>query len=332
MFQNELAAKQPIIHRVLKQALLNKRLAHAYLFVGSDPVVKEKTAILLAQSLVCPNKNDTGWACENCETCHRIAQFNYGDFIFLNGKDISIKKETILNLQHSFNQTALEVANQKIYIINYVENSTIEALNSLLKFLEDPISQTVTGILIAMDENLVIPTIVSRCQVLTFLPTNFEVFYQSNLKAGLNDLDAYLLSKLIKDSNQSLEIVESDPYLIAKAGAIQFLEKYLINPYEALFEVQLTLFKSKNKALDDQIVKYFFEILIIFFQDCILGQENGNKWWSDMIVKYQLRDVSKYLAIVLRQKRKLNPYNNLALLIDQFVYQIQEVNTDVRNV
>lgn len=330
MFQIELENSQPLVSRVLKQSLTNNRLAHAYLFVGSDPVVKEKTALLLTQSLVCQFKNENGWACEKCETCLRVKNFSYGDFIYLDGKNSSIKKEAILNLQHSFNQTAIEVANQKIYIINYVENSTLEALNSLLKFLEDPISQTVTGILIAMDENLVLPTIVSRCQVINFLPTSYKVFFQENLKSGLSNLDAYLLSKLVKDSDLSLEIESQDSYQMAKTSAMSFLEKFINSPQEALLNIQLTLFGNKQRAVHDETVKYFLEILITFFQDCILKESEEDSWWEKMLLKYQDQDVSKYLAIILKQKRKMNPSINLPLLIDQLAYQMQEVKYDTK--
>ena len=328
MFQTELKKSQPLVSRVLKQSLTYHRLAHAYLFVGSDPVVKEKTALLLTQSLVCQFKGENGWACEKSEECLRVKNLSYGDFIFLDGKNSTIKKEAILNLQHSFNQTAIETANQKIYIINYVENSTLEALNSLLKFLEDPISQTVTGILIAMDENLVLPTIVSRCQVINFLPTSYKVFYQENLKLQINNLDAYLLSKLVKDSDLSLEIESQESYQTAKTSAMSFLEEFLKSPQEALLNIQLSLFKSKQKVIHDETIKYFLEILIIFFQDCILKESEEDSWWDMMLIKYQRLDVSKYLAIILKQKRKVNPSINLPLLIDQLVYQMQEVKYD----
>lgn len=323
LFQLELALKQPTVERILRQALTQKRLAHAYLFVGSDQNVKLKTALLLAQSLVCPEKTDV-WACEKCATCQRVSELNYGDLAFIDGSSESIKKETVLKLQQNFNQTALEVANQKIYIIKQAENATVEALNSLLKFMEDPISQQVTGILIAPTEQQLLPTIVSRCQTIKFRPHDYQEIYTANLAVGMSNIDAYFLSKLTKDRELSQDLLEQLPYVKAKECLLTVIELYPQKPNEALVEVQRNLFTSKDKNQQTATLQYFLNLLIILFQDCLLDTALVDEWWHQQLLEFRQLPITHWLTMVLNQQRKVNQYHNSPLLIDQLFFQMQE--------
>ncbi len=73
-------------------------------------------------------------------------KYNFSDMIIVDGSEETIKKEDIMHIQEEFNKTALEATGKKIYILNRVENATADAMNALLKFLEEPASD-VTAIL-----------------------------------------------------------------------------------------------------------------------------------------------------------------------------------------
>jgi len=135
MFKDILREQQPVVYHTLRNALEHNRLAHAYMFSGPSGTPKKETAYLLAQSLVC---KESGFACEVCDTCERVAHNEYADMIYLDGTSVSIKKDDILKLQHAFAKTGLEKTGKKIYVLDHAENATPDALNSLLKFLEEP--------------------------------------------------------------------------------------------------------------------------------------------------------------------------------------------------
>ena len=99
MFKDILREQQPVVYHTLRNALEHNRLAHAYMFSGPSGTPKKETAYLLAQSLVC---RESGFACEVCDTCERIAHNEYADMIYLDGTSVSIKKDDILKLQHAF--------------------------------------------------------------------------------------------------------------------------------------------------------------------------------------------------------------------------------------
>ena len=108
-FAERLQAQQPVVYQTLKHALMQKKLAHAFLFVGQKGTPRLETALLLAQSRICQHVHD-GFACEECIDCQRIAEGNYADLILLDGASKSIKKEEIRSLQERFNKTGLELS------------------------------------------------------------------------------------------------------------------------------------------------------------------------------------------------------------------------------
>ena len=62
-FAERLEAQQPVVYQTLKHALMQKKLAHAFLFAGQKGTPRLETALLLAQSLICQHVRD-GFACE----------------------------------------------------------------------------------------------------------------------------------------------------------------------------------------------------------------------------------------------------------------------------
>ena len=179
MFKDILREQQPVVYHTLRNALEHNRLAHAYMFSGPSGTPKKETAYLLAQSLVC---KESGFACEVCDTCERVAHNEYADMIYLDGTSVSIKKDDILKLQHAFAKTGLEKTGKKIYVLDHAENATPDALNSLLKFLEEPGSDMI-AILIVEQLDRVLPTIISRCQNIPFTPLRASQCYAADRKS-----------------------------------------------------------------------------------------------------------------------------------------------------
>ena len=174
MIKELLKEQQPVVYTTLKHALELDKLAHAYMFSGPAGTMKKEAAYLLAQSLVCSTH---GFACECCDTCKRIAANEFADLKYIDGTTTSIKKEDIVKLQKEFNKTGLETTGKKIYILDHAENATPDALNSLLKFLEEP-TNDMTAILIVEQMDRVLPTIISRCQNIPFTAPGFFSCYQ----------------------------------------------------------------------------------------------------------------------------------------------------------
>ena len=131
------ARQQPVAWKTLSNALRSRTYAHAYLFQGQIGTAKREMALLFAQSVFCPHSKE-GIACGECEVCRRVAALEYADLSYIDGSETSIKKADVLRLQEQFSRTSLEISPYRIYIMDHAENATPDALNSLLKFLEEP--------------------------------------------------------------------------------------------------------------------------------------------------------------------------------------------------
>ena len=158
-----LETKQPIIYRTFVRSLQSKHLSHAYLISGNPGTPLLDVAKYLAKSILCDDPDPL--ACNNCITCLRVDDKNYTDFIVYDGAKGSIKKEAVENIETQFEKTAFESKGIMIYILHLVENMSVEAINSILKFLEEP-GNEVYAFLTTNNENNVLPTIISRCQLL----------------------------------------------------------------------------------------------------------------------------------------------------------------------
>ncbi len=323
MFKTKLISEQPIAFHTLSNSLKDNKLAHSYLFVGPNDTPKKETAYLLAQSLVCRHKQV--FACEVCDDCKRISEGNYADLIYLSGQDAKIKKEDILHLQQEFSKTGLEEFNQKIYIIDYAENATPEALNSLLKFLEEPSGSSTTAILLTEQSDRILPTIRSRCQIIQFKALSRDFCYNVCVSSKYDPLDAYILANLIRNITLIDEIIEEEEYQNGRQMFKRFIDDLLDDSDKAIIDIHNDGLVAKDK--NRKVVKYFLDITIMFFADLFRFQQVSIPWYTDRV---QQMSKSSYndrhiLNILLSTRDLLISNANIGLLMDQMFYQIQEV-------
>jgi DNA polymerase III subunit gamma/tau len=156
----DVIGQDPII-TTLKNAIKNKRLAHAYLFCGSRGTGKTTLARIFAKALNCLNPNDEGEPCNSCLSCKEITGGHSLDVLEIDGAshrgidDVRQINETV--------GYAASNGGYKIYIIDEVHMLTKEAFNALLKTLEEP-PPKVMFLFATTEPHKVLPTILSRCQ------------------------------------------------------------------------------------------------------------------------------------------------------------------------
>ncbi|HEB70474.1 MAG TPA: DNA polymerase III subunit delta' [Desulfobulbus sp.] len=152
---------------LLTRVMSTGRLAHAYLFSGPDGIGKATVAREMAASLFCTEK-DTPEPCGHCPGCRQYDSGNHPDFIHVQPDGVSIKIDRIraLKKQLAFSPFA---GGMRVILIEEAQTMRREAANSLLKLLEEPPPDNLF-LLIASDAEPILPTIVSRCQVVAFAP------------------------------------------------------------------------------------------------------------------------------------------------------------------
>lgn len=156
---------QSHITNTLKNAIINKQLAQAYLFCGPRGVGKTTCARIFAKTINCFNINATGEACDTCDSC---TSFNSGSSLNVFELDAASNNlvEDIRNLVDQV-RFAPQLGQYKVYIIDEVHMLSISAFNAFLKTLEEP-PKHAKFILATTEKHKIIPTILSRCQVFNF--------------------------------------------------------------------------------------------------------------------------------------------------------------------
>ena len=216
---------QPTIYNTFVQAMQNNKLSHAYLLVGNKGVPLLEIATFLAKSLLCDDPSPL--ACNNCISCLRVDDNNYPDCIILDGEEKLISKDAVDNISHQFEKTPLETKGIMVYVLNGIEYMREEAINSILKFLEEP-QEGVYAFLTTNNENAILPTIVSRCQTLHLKSIDRNVVIEQALDLGVERSDAELLSYFYNDGELIYEIVndedESASYFACKKALEELLD------------------------------------------------------------------------------------------------------------
>lgn len=159
------------------EALTDGDLAQAYLVVGEG--TREIAQSFLVR-LLCPNAG-----CRECSVCGKLAHENHPDVRWIERAGAKISIDQIRELQRDARYRPLE-APQKVYVLADAETLSREASNSLLKLLEDPPPQMIL-LLLARHVSRLLPTILSRCQVLRIAPPNRTRVHEMLRSHGCTD-------------------------------------------------------------------------------------------------------------------------------------------------
>ncbi len=249
-----LEKEQTTAYKIFYNAFKNNQVFHAYLLSGQAGTPLLEISKFLAKSLICKNKNP--FACNSCSDCLRIDNEIYGDLIIIDGKKEPIKKESIHRIEEEFSKTSLEKSGIKIYIINLIENMTSDSVSVLLKFLEEPTENTY-AFLTTENEFRVLPTILSRTQIVHFNSIDKKILIEESLKNGVSDIDAELLSNFYNDSSSIKSESENEDYKEIKKLTLDIFSN-IKNKEELRFYFENNIVKNK---IIKQNIRFFFNEL-----------------------------------------------------------------------
>ncbi len=156
--------------KMLKQQAAQGSSRHAYILAGPQGVGKRTLALRFIQALNCPKADGNGEPCLECRACKQIEVMQFSDMQLVEMLDdkSAIIIDQIRQVQQFLSLTAYESKAKTALLLNF-QNANQQAQNALLKTLEESPGSSRLIITTDSPESL-LPTIVSRCEVLNLRP------------------------------------------------------------------------------------------------------------------------------------------------------------------
>ncbi|MEH7451822.1 DNA polymerase III subunit delta' [Gottfriedia acidiceleris] len=323
----KLSERQPVATKMLKNAVIKNRVAHAYLFEGPRGTGKRELALYYTKVLLCENVSGAT-PCGTCRNCKRVDSGNHPNVYVIEPEETSIKKHQIQQLQEEFSKTAVE-SNRKIYIIDHADRMTTNAANSLLKFLEEPVSIT-TAFLLTEQVQQILPTILSRCQSIHFNPLPTKYFEEHLVNNELQSNLVPLLARLTNSEAVALQIAEEEWFAQARDLVIELYEALLTTKKDSLLVIQQNVSrhfdtKEQLQMMLDMLVLAFKDMLYIYAeQDQNVVFKNEEPLMRQALNRISLEKITTCLEIILFAKKRLTSNANMLMVLEQMIIELQE--------
>lgn len=263
---------QSRVLKLIENSYKKNRLVHAYLFEGAKGTLKLEAAYYLASVLLCTGSNKP---CGECLECKRIHKGEHPRIYYIEPDNGTIKKEQVDELIHEFSRKGLEEGT-RVYIIKDIEKATLSASNSLLKFIEES-NEGVYGIFITENFSNLLPTIVSRSQVVSFSKVSETELINEYKKNNVDEETAKVLNVVTNDVNEGLDLLKEGK-IIDIINLVKKCNEEIVNdgtPYVAFYKYGKSLMDDVSNKKYHQI---FLDLLITITNDRIyhiIGQDDN---------------------------------------------------------
>jgi DNA polymerase-3 subunit delta' len=310
--------------QMLQNGLRQNRVSHAYIFSGPSGTGRRTMAFALAKAIFCTEGVDE--ACGHCLECRKVEHHNHPDLHVIEPDGTSIKIEQIRGLQKEFSYRSTK-AQTKIYILHQAEKMTIQAANSLLKFLEEPQS-SVVAILITENGHALLPTIQSRAQWVPFIPVAphlmANLLIAEGHPANLVQCAVHLTSGL----EASREIIQLNWFAEIRNVMIQLVKECITRFTTALITAGQKLFKTELAEHIDTLLQLF----VLWFKDMVHIQCNRqesivfidqSEWMAKHAFSRELVFWVSCMEKTIELQKRLRFHVNPQLAFEQYVIDIQ---------
>ena len=309
---------------LIRRLVEHNKIQHAYLFTGPPGSGKKKAAMYLAKALLCENKISGG--CGSCVECRRIDGENHPSLVLIQPDGNTIKIQQIKELQKKFSYRGIAGQNQ-IYIIEEADKMTSEASNSILKFLEEPIGNTI-AILLSENPEHIVSTIVSRCQWIRFRASSTKALEEMYINKGIDASFAKFLSQLWQDVDYVVRMVEDEKFATIQKIVVQLTKDLLSSKHQYLVLLETEWFSKKFPTKDTE---YLVDYMLYWFRDLLfmeMGLEKRCIFSVEELQKFRHRFtmamLQAWVSDIMKYQQKLRYNINWQLALEGMLLKMQE--------
>jgi DNA polymerase III subunit delta' len=249
----------------LASEVTTERLRHAYLILGTPGVGKASLAQTFASAILCPTGWKTGSGCGVCDACRRIDRGIHPD---LEEFSLERQRETGSDRSATFQlsiETVREIivsasyrpysARHRVIIVHDADTLTVEGQEALLKTLEEPPDYLVL-LLIASNQDVFRPTLMSRCDIVTLFPVPMATIEACLVERGIKPGRASLLAAQADGAPGWAMRAADDPEILEQRGEqLERIAKWaLSSPFRRVvraFELAETFPKDREEVFGE---------------------------------------------------------------------------------
>lgn len=213
---------------MLKKHIVNGTTRHAYLFAGPPGIGRRTLALRFAQALNCRTPVDVGIPCGQCRDCKQIEAMHHADITIVqaDSEGGTLKVDQIRETRRMLTLKPYQ-ANYRVALFLRFQEANDNAANALLKTLEEAPSYAVL-ILTADNPEQLLPTIVSRCEVLRLRPLHIEGIQRELEQRGMEAGGAKLIAHISGGRfGYTLRLIENEALLEKREERLNDLQSLI---------------------------------------------------------------------------------------------------------
>lgn len=324
--------------RAFKKILANNRLAHAYIFLGTDGIGKSLFAKELAKGLNCKEK--IGDACDICIRCRRIENKVSTDVHWFSVKREKklLGIEEIKELQYLASLKPVE-SKYRVFILQDAGKLSEDASNCLLKILEEPPHSSIIILLVNALDSLS-ETVISRCQIIRFFNLSEDIIQtllRDKYKVNDGSVGEWSLRVANGSINYAVDIIEDYSRYELIINRISRLRP--VDNFDLARDI-MDRVSDKGKAFEEKrlyvrrvlnLILYYYRDVLVYkygFDDNFCRLENHYK---DLLRRQSellsLDDIMKIIGQIFITFDYLDANANIVLLLENLLSSIARVST-----
>ncbi len=301
---------------ILKKVVETERFSHAYLFAGPKGTQKRDAALEFAKAILCIEGNSK--PCGLCSQCLKVQKGNHPDIheIKTGAEGESIKISQIRQLQKSAATKPYE-GDKKIFIVNSCETMGMPGQNAILKILEEP-EEGIIILLIANSKSSILPTILSRCQILNFVPLRYTEFLNAVKAKGITDINEITFLYQITQGRmgEAVKALEDPGKIDIYKSISSSMDSISKGEFDKIFQIPA---RAKDKGINElELTDYLLVYLRQRLVEKTVSKENSD---IDYLTVGKINDIIEGI-MELQSNTKINL--NMPLQIENLLLRIQE--------